>query len=111
MLLTFTQGKKTWEVTANVGERIMDLANSQGEIFGYCKGNLACTTCRVYVPRRYAKLLPKASQDEEDVLIEHPYTEKFPEKDYIRRMSCQLRVTDQLHGIKISVPEPFLASL
>lgn len=109
VLLTFTQGSKTWQVSANVGDRVMDLANSQGEVFGYCKGNLACTTCRVYVPKRYEKLLPAASRDEEDVLVEHPYTEKHPEKDYVRRMSCQLRVTEQLHGLKIQLPDPFLA--
>lgn len=108
VLLTFKQGTKTWNVQARVGERIMDLANSQGEVFGYCKGNLACTTCRVYIPRKYERLLPKPSRDEEDVLIEHPYTEQHPEKSFVRRMSCQLKVTEQFHGLHIEVPEPFL---
>lgn len=108
ILVKFVQGKKQWECYTEAGKKLMELANEQGEIFGYCGGQLACTTCRVYIGKRYEKLLPKPSETELDVLCELPNSFKFPEKDYIKRMSCQLKCDTRFHGLAIHIPETIL---
>lgn len=106
ILIKFIQGKKQWETTANTGSKLMELANEQGEVFGYCGGQLACTTCRVYINKRYEKLLPAPSDMELDVLSELPNNPNFPEKNFIKRMSCQLKCDQRLHGLTIHIPPP-----
>lgn len=86
----------------------MKLANEQGEIFGYCGGQLACTTCRVYVPKRYIPLLPTPSEIEEDVLCELQNNINYPEKDYVKRMSCQLQCSTRLNGLTVIIPPPII---
>ena len=39
-----------------------------GKLFGYCNKNLACTTCKVYIPKKYENLLPEPSDLELDVI-------------------------------------------
>jgi 2Fe-2S ferredoxin len=104
VLLHFKQGLRTWTVTAQLGQRVMEVANQDGEIFGYCGGQLACTTCRVYIDKKYTRLLSPVSEAEEDVLCELPRCQQYPEKQYERRMSCQLRISAPLHGLTFHIP-------
>jgi 2Fe-2S ferredoxin len=108
ILIKFVQGKNNWETYTSAGKKIMELANEQGEIFGYCGGQLACTTCRVYIQNKYTKLLPKASEAELDTLCELPNSSKYPEKDYTKRMSCQLICDHRFNGLTIHIPETIL---
>mmetsp|Transcript_25547 Transcript_25547/g.44580 ORF Transcript_25547/g.44580 Transcript_25547/m.44580 type:complete len:111 (+) Transcript_25547:4646-4978(+) len=104
ILVHFKQGLRTWSASAQLGQRIMEVANQQGEIFGYCGGQLACTTCRVYIDKKYAKLLMPTSEAEEDVLCELPRCSSYPEKQYDRRMSCQLQASASMHGLTFHIP-------
>lgn len=104
ILVHFKQGLRTWSASAKLGTRLMEVANQGGEIFGYCGGQLACTTCRVYVDKKYTKLLSTVSESEEDVLCELPRCSSFPEKQYDRRMSCQLRASPQMQGLTFHIP-------
>ena len=104
VLIKFVQYSKKWESWGQKGTTLMKLANEQGEIFGYCGGQLACTTCRVYIQNKYVPLLPKPSELELDTLCELPNNLKFPEKDYVKRMSCQIKCEEKLHGLTVHVP-------
>ena len=104
VLIRIVQEGKKWTADAAVGQKLMEVANAQGELFGYCKGQLCCTTCRVYIPTRYEKLLNPPTELEQDVLCELPYSKEYPEKEYIRRMSCQILAVPQINGITIHIP-------
>jgi ferredoxin, 2Fe-2S len=104
ILIKFVQDSKTWDSVAAKGTILMKLANERGEIFGYCGGQLACTTCRVYIPKRYERLLPEPSEYELDALCELPNNPKYPEKDFTKRMSCQIKCEEKFHGLTIFIP-------
>ena len=108
VLIRFVQDSNKWEVHAETGKVLMHVANEKGEIFGYCKGQLACTTCRVYIPKRYEPLLQQASDLELDTLCELPNNIKFPEKDYVKRMSCQIKCDQKLHGLTVYIPSLYI---
>lgn len=105
ILIRFVQANKKWEALAEVGRGMMSLANEQGEVFGYCGGQLACTTCRVYIPRRYERLLNEPSEMELDTLCELPNNMMYPEKDYVKRMSCQIKCEKKMHGLIVVIPD------
>ena len=104
ILIKFVQNTAKWEAWGDPGQALMKLANEKGEIFGYCGGQLACTTCRVYISKNYERLLPLPSDLELDTLCELPNNAYFPEKDFIKRMSCQLKCEKRLHGLTVHIP-------
>ncbi|QQV76112.1 2Fe-2S iron-sulfur cluster binding domain-containing protein [Sphingomonas aliaeris] len=57
------------EVRGAPGDRLLDLAQADGQpLEGTCEGQMACSTCHVIVaPEDFARL-PKAVEDEEDIL-------------------------------------------
>lgn len=89
-------------VEAKLGSSVMQTAvgNGVNGIVAECGGNLACATCHVYVdPAFLADLVPIA-EDEEDMLD----CTGSPREDN-SRLSCQLKVTEALDGLVVSVPE------
>jgi ferredoxin len=104
VLIRVVQEGKKWSANATIGQNLMEVANTEGELFGYCKAQLCCTTCRVYIPKRYEKLLNPPTDLEQDVLSELPYSKEYPEKDFIRRMSCQIIAVSQINGLTIYIP-------
>ncbi len=62
-------GRSASEVEATAGERLLDIAQADGQpLEGTCEGQMACSTCHVIVdPDDFAKL-PRASEEEEDLL-------------------------------------------
>jgi 2Fe-2S ferredoxin len=63
-----------------------------------CGGSMACATCHVYVEEKWFNKLPKAEEAEVD-MIDMAYE---PKKN--SRLSCQLIVTDELDGLKVTTP-------
>jgi ferredoxin, 2Fe-2S len=64
-----------------------------------CGGACACATCHVYVePEWQGKLAPRAAM-EEDML-----DFAFDVRDS-SRLSCQIKVSDALDGLRVRVPE------
>ena len=104
ILIKFVQDSKKWDAFAANGRVLMSLANEEGEIFGYCGGQLACTTCRVYIPKRYEPLLTEPSELEQDILCEFANNLMYPEKDFVKRMSCQIKCNNKLHGLTVFIP-------
>ncbi len=64
-----------------------------------CGGALTCATCHVYVDPAWADKLPPPDEAEEDML-QFTAAERRPES----RLSCQLRMTEALEGIRVTVP-------
>ena len=62
-------GRAVREVDAPEGGRLLDVAQADGQpLEGTCEGQMACSTCHVIVdPDDFARL-PRASEDEEDLL-------------------------------------------
>ena len=68
-------------------------------IEGDCGGACACSTCHVYVHPDWVEKLPAVDPMEEDML-DFAYDIR-PES----RLSCQVRVSDELDGLVVHVPE------
>ena len=68
-------------------------------ILGECGGNCMCATCHVYVDSSFLSRIPPAKDNEKFMLsiaAEGPETNS--------RLSCQIKVTDELDGINIRLP-------
>jgi 2Fe-2S ferredoxin len=64
-----------------------------------CGGACACATCHVYVDEAYlAKLDPM--QEMEKTMLD--FAEKVKSNS---RLSCQIKVSDSLDGLTVSMPE------
>ena len=84
------------------GNTVMEGArdNSISGIEADCGGACACSTCYVYVDLEWVEKLPPKDDMEMDML------EFAHEPDPTRsRLTCQLRVSDALDGLKVHMPE------
>jgi len=65
-----------------------------------CGGACACSTCHVYVDEALVAKLPPKDAMEEDML------DFAWEPDPVRsRLTCQVKVTDDLDGLVVHLPE------
>lgn len=89
------------EQTAAIGASVMEAAKIAAieEIVAECGGSLSCATCHVFVAPDWIHALPPATEDETDLL------EGVPELRDGSRLSCQIRMTETLDGLRIEVPE------
>lgn len=92
------------ETTVDVarGESVMRAAvrsNVDG-ILAECGGSLTCSTCHVYVDDAWLERLEPVEADEAEML---EYTAS--ERRSNSRLSCQIRMTDALDGLRLAVPE------
>ena len=74
--------------------------NNVDGIAGDCGGGLTCATCHVYVDPEWLARLPPADASEEDML-QFTAAERKPNC----RLSCLLRMAEELAGIRVTVPE------
>jgi ferredoxin len=77
--------------------RIHDLA-----IEGACGGSMACATCHIVVDPAFMDRLREPSPEEEDML------DLAAEVQANSRLGCQIRLTDALDGLTVSVPRSSL---
>lgn len=86
-------------VEAEVGVSVMEAIRDAGfdELLALCGGCCSCATCHVYVDPSFAPLLPAVSDDENDLLDSSSY------RNSNSRLSCQIRVTTQLEGLKLTI--------
>jgi 2Fe-2S ferredoxin len=81
------------------GDSVMQLARAAGlPMFGECNGSLACATCHVIVDAAWAGKLPPAT-DDEDAMLDTVF-DLAPTS----RLSCQLRLSDALDGLRVRLP-------
>lgn len=91
----------THEVEAETGATVMETAirNMVPGIEAECGGALACATCHVYVDEAWTGKTGGASEMEEDML-DFAFDVR-PSS----RLSCQIKVSDELDGLVVRVPE------
>ena len=92
----------TTEVDIPVGWSIMEGAVQNGidKIVAECGGGCACATCHVFVDEAWIDKLEACSDIESDML-ECTAEERKPNS----RLSCQIKVADNIDGIVIHLPE------
>ena len=91
----------TSEVDALSGDSVMETAidNDIDGIIAECGGAASCATCHVYVDPAWLGKLPPPEAIEDGML--DCVLDRRPNS----RLSCQIRVSDELDGITINVPE------
>ena len=67
---------------------------------GRCGGACACSTCHVYVDEAWVGKIP-AKDDMEEDMLDFAY-QPDPAKS---RLTCQIKVTDELDGLRVKMPE------
>ena len=88
-------------VEAANGESVMETAikNSIPGIDADCGGACACATCHVYVDAAFMDKVGKPEDMEQSML---DFAENVQENS---RLSCQISVSDDLDGLKVTTPE------
>lgn len=89
------------EVDAADGATVMESAikHMVPGIEAECGGACACATCHVYVAPEWKDKVGPAESMEEDML-----DFAFDVRDN-SRLSCQIKVTDELDGLVVNLPE------
>jgi ferredoxin len=94
--------EESQSVSVELNQRytLLDVARQNNiNIEAACEGSLACSTCQVYIDPLWYPQIPAAEVDEEDLL-----EMAFALKD-TSRLSCQIEITKELDGLKVTVPE------
>lgn len=93
-------GGETREVEATEGQTVMEAATGARipGIVGECGGGCACATCHVYVEPPWFAALPAA--DEMETAMLEAAVEPGPRS----RLSCQIRVSAALDGLRLQIP-------
>jgi ferredoxin len=86
-------------IEAQVGLSILDVAHKNKiPLEGACEGSLACSTCHVYIEEKYFNKLPEPAEEEEDML------DLAFELKETSRLGCQIVLTKEHNGMRISLP-------
>jgi 2Fe-2S ferredoxin len=87
-------------VEAELGSTVMETAlkNGIGGIVAECGGGCTCATCLVNVDEKWFSVVGPPSADEED-MIDTAY-----EVTETSRLSCQIKVTEELDGLVVRTP-------
>ncbi len=91
----------TREIDAPVGITLMEAArlNAIVGVVAQCGGACACATCHVYIDAAWlGKITPM--EDMEEGMLETAWEPKQNS-----RLSCQITITAQLDGLKVTVPQ------
>lgn len=101
--VTYVQSDGTADtVEVERGQSVMQAALMTGisGIVAECGGAASCATCHVYVDDPWVERLPSPDEDE-NAMLDCTASERRPNS----RLSCQLRVTSQLDGLVVHIPE------
>jgi ferredoxin len=92
-------GRHIQEVTGRPSERLLDLAQANGQpLEGTCEGQMACSTCHVVVAAEDFAKLPPASEEEDDILDLASHVTRHS------RLSCQIWLTEALDSLTVHIP-------
>jgi 2Fe-2S ferredoxin len=94
--------KRSEAVAAAIGDSVMQVASGHGVdgIVAECGGNAMCATCHVYVDEGWLPRLA-AMSTEENELLDGVAAERQPNS----RLSCQIKVTPELDGLVVRLPD------
>jgi len=87
-------------VEAELGSTVMESALHNGVpgIVAECGGGCTCATCLVHVDEAWGKIVGPPSEDEE-YMLDSAYEVKPTS-----RLSCQIKVTEELDGLIVYTP-------
>jgi ferredoxin-2, mitochondrial len=92
-------GESARDVTAKSGDRLLEVAQNDGQpLEGTCEGQMACSTCHVIVAAADFDRLPRAREEEEDML------DLAAGATRTSRLACQIILTDALDGLTVRMP-------
>jgi ferredoxin len=92
-------GASVSEVEAAAGERLLNVAQADGQpLEGTCEGQMACSTCHVIVAAEDFAKLPRASEEEEDLLDLAAHVTRTS------RLACQIVLTEALGSLTVRMP-------
>jgi ferredoxin len=95
-------GNEEQEVLAPAGSRLLDIAQYAGQpLEGTCEGQMACSTCHVVVAAEDFAKLPRAVEEEEDMLDLAAHVTRHS------RLSCQIWLTEELETLTVHIPSGF----
>ena len=88
-------------IDGQVGSTVMEVAlrNNVPGIDAECGGACACATCHVYVDDDWTDAVGPAEAMEQDML---DFASDVRESS---RLSCQIRITPELDGLRVITPE------
>jgi ferredoxin len=87
------------EVDAAPGQRLLDVAWAAREpLEGACEGVMACSTCHVIVDQQDFEKLPKATEEEEDLLDLAAHATRTS------RLACQIILTEDMESLSVRIP-------
>ena len=100
LVIVNTEGAES-EVEVTNGFSVMEAIRDNGfdELLALCGGCCSCATCHVHVDPAFADKLPKMSEDENDLL------DSSDHRDERSRLSCQIKMSDALDGLKVTIAE------
>lgn len=86
-------------VDAQDGQSLLEVAQAAGQpLEGTCEGQMACSTCHVIIDKEWFDKLPRAVEDEEDMLDLASGARRTS------RLSCQILLTPGMDGIVVHIP-------
>ncbi len=92
-------GKTAREVLATPGQRLLEVAQNDGQpLEGTCEGQMACSTCHVIIAAEDFARLPKAREEEEDML------DLAAGATRNSRLACQILLDESLDGLTVHIP-------
>ena len=99
-LIIVTRSGAELRVIVETEQTLMDAIHSAGirELMAICGGMCSCSTCHVHIAPAFLPLLPPMQEEEEDMLVSSDY------RTAESRLSCQIPVTDNLDGMRVSIP-------
>ncbi len=88
-------------VEADAGLSVMEAIRDNGfdELLALCGGCCSCATCHVHVDAAFVDKLPTMTEDEDDLL------DSSDHRNESSRLSCQVPLTDELDGLKVTIAE------
>ena len=98
-LVVVTRDGTERTVEGESGLTVMEVIRDNGfdELLALCGGCCSCATCHVHVDPDFAALLPKMSEDEDDLL------DSSDDRAADSRLSCQIEFGDALDGLRVTI--------
>ncbi len=83
------------------GRSVMEgaVANDVAGIVAECGGSCSCATCHAYIDKDWMDVVGPPGEDEADML------EFASGATSNSRLTCQIEVTSELEGLKLTIPE------
>ena len=92
-------GEKSQQVEAKSGDCLLDIGQAAGQpLEGTCEGQMACSTCHVIVDAEWFAKLPRAREEEEDML------DLATGATRTSRLACQIMLNEALDGLTVRIP-------